>query len=179
MNMAPALEIEPDRFRRALSLFPSGLVVIAATGAAGQKVGFTCQSFYSVSLDPPLVSFSVMRTSTTYPIIRDAGAFSVSVLAEQHHDVSYRMGRRGEDKWNGVDLVQTLRGNPVLADSVTWLDCELHAEHEAGDHFIVVGTVVEIAPEPVERVEPILFYQGGFRRLDQDGPARLDDAGRS
>lgn len=180
MNGVGVADVNPDRFRRALGLFPSGLVVVAAEGPRGGPVGFTCQSFYSVSLDPPLVSFSVMKTSTSYPAIREAGGFSVSVLSQRHHDVSRRMGRRGAEKWVGVNLTRTARGNPVLADSVTWLDCELRDEHEAGDHFIVVGSVIEIAPEAGRHADPLLFFQGGFHRLDQDslvGPSSTGGVG--
>jgi flavin reductase (DIM6/NTAB) family NADH-FMN oxidoreductase RutF len=161
--------IHPNHFKTALGMFPSGLVVVASEDESGTKVGFTCQSFYSVSIDPPLISFSVMKTSTTYPVIRAAGKFSVSVLSQRHHAVSRQMGRRGEEKWAGVQLGRTRRGNPVLADSLMWLDCDLRDEHEAGDHLIVVGIVTEIAPVAEKEADPLLFFRGGFHRLDQTG----------
>lgn len=156
---------EARRFRDTLGHFASGITVI--TSSDPEPLGFTCQSFYSVSIDPPLVSFSVMRTSTTYPRIRATGRFAVNVLAHDQHDVSNQFARRGADKWAGVGWAPSRAGNPILDGALMWADCELWAEHEAGDHLIVVGRVLGFAHHDAGEREPLLFFRGGYRRIGQ------------
>ncbi|WP_437773316.1 flavin reductase family protein [Arthrobacter sp. KNU40] len=153
------------QFRDALGHFASGLTVISGTDGF-DPIGFTCQSFYSVSTVPPLVSFSVMRDSTTYPRIRETGKFAVNVLSHQQHLVSTQFARRGTDKWAGVQWSHSPLGNPVLEETITWLDCELWAEHVAGDHFIVIGEVVGLGPVEPPQADPLIFFQGVYRSLE-------------
>lgn len=156
--------LDPRAFRDTLGHFASGITIVSGTDADG-PIGFTCQSFYSVSMDPPLVSFSVMTNSTTYPRIRETGRFAVNVLSHHQHDVSSQFARKGTDKWAGVSWTPTQAGNPVIADTLMWLDCEIWAEHEAGDHLIVIGRVVEMSPAEWHRHEPLLFFKGMYRSL--------------
>lgn len=93
--------IDSGLFRSAVGQYASGITVITGRGDDG-PIGFTCQSFYSVSVDPPLVSFSVMKTSTTYPRIRDTGKFAVNVLSREQEAVSSQFARKGTDKWANV-----------------------------------------------------------------------------
>ena len=160
------LAIDPLRFRDTLGHYASGITVITGVDDDG-PIGFTCQSFYSVSVDPPLVSFSVMTNSTTYPRIREAGRFVVNVLGADQDGVSSQFARKGTDKWAGVDSSVTASGLPIIVDTVMWLECELWAEHEAGDHFIVVGRVVDMSLPDWHRAEPLLFFQGRYRRLEE------------
>ncbi|MEZ3159590.1 flavin reductase family protein [Microbacterium sp. BWT-B31] len=156
--------IDSHVFRDTLGRFASGVTIVC--GMDGEEpVGFTCQSFYSVSIDPPLVSFSVMTTSTSYPRIRRAGRFSVNVLAHDQHAVSSQFARSGTDKWQGVSWHPSRQGDPVLSDSLMWVDCELYSEHEAGDHLIVIGRVIELCPEAPDGREPLLFFRGRYRHL--------------
>lgn len=140
--MEPLAAVDPRTFRDALGHYASGITIIAGA-IEGEPLGFTCSSFYSVSLEPPLVSFSVMRTSTTYPRIRETGRFSVNVLSHDQYEVSSQFARSGTDKWAGIAWSPSGQGNPLLADTLMWLDCELWAEHEAGDHLIAIGRVLE------------------------------------
>ena len=153
---------DPQLFRQALGHYASGITVIA--GIAGDApVGFTCQSFYSVSLEPPLVSFSVMRGSTSWPKIRETGAFSVSILSARQREVSNALARSGADKWSGVAWERTARGNPIIDGSLAWLDCALFEEYPAGDHSIVIGEVREMGPlDPDEGHEPLIFFRGRY-----------------
>lgn len=153
---------EPHLFRQALGHYASGITVIAGV-ADGLPVGFTCQSFYSVSLEPPLVSFSVMRTSGSWPKIRASGAFSVNILSARQREVSNAFARSGTDKWSGVDWAHSGFGNPIIAGSLTWLDCTLFEEYPAGDHTIVVGQVREMASiNADEDHEPLIFFKGRY-----------------
>ncbi|WIX83543.1 flavin reductase family protein [Amycolatopsis carbonis] len=153
-------------YREAVGCYASGVVVVGATADDGQRIGFTCQSFHSVSLDPPLILICVARTSSTYPLIRDIGRFAVSVLGHDHREVASAFARKGVDRWSGVAHTETAAGNPVLAESLVWLDCEIDAEHDAGDHHLVVGRVLEMSsPDAQDGAEPLLFYRGGFHRI--------------
>lgn len=158
------IEIDPRRFRDALGHYASGITVV--TGHDGDEpIGFTCQSFYSVSVDPPLVSFSVMKTSTTYPRIAATGRFAVNVLACDQMEVSAQFARKGTDKWAGIDWLPATSGNPVIAGTLMWVDCEMWAEYDAGDHLIVLGKVVELCTEDWHAGEPLVFFKGRYRHL--------------
>ncbi|MEV8268515.1 flavin reductase family protein [Microbacterium sp. NPDC076911] len=156
--------IDARTLRDTLGHYASGVTVISGHDADG-PIGFTCQSFYSVSMDPPLVSFSVMTSSTTYPRIRETGSFAVNVLAHDQHELSSQFAQKGTDKWAGVDWHESAAGNPVIHDTLMWLDCEIWAEHEAGDHLVVIGRVRELSPAEWHQSEPLLFFKGAYRHL--------------
>lgn len=148
-------------FRTTLGHYASGVTIIA-TLDDGDPVGFTCQAFQSVSADPPLISFCVMQTSTSYPRIRAAGKFSVNVLSAHQHTLASQFARSGTDKWAGVEWTTTTNGNPIIADTVMWLDCEIQAVHEAGDHYIVIGAVSELCTPTGSEQAPLLYHRGKF-----------------
>ena len=160
----PAPALDPRAFRDTLGHYASGITIISSIDET-DPIGFTCQSFYSVSTEPPLVSFSVMTTSTTYPRVRETGRFAVNVLAHDQHTVSNQFARKGTDKWTGIDWTPTASGNPVIENTLMWLDCEIWAEHEAGDHYIVVGLVNEMSPTTWHKEEPLLYFKGQYRHL--------------
>lgn len=151
--------VSPDRMREVLGHFASGVVVITAIDTAG-PTGFTCQSFASLSLDPPLVSFAPSRASLTWPKIRQVGRFCVNVLAEGHEDVSNRFARSGTDKFVGVRWHRSRSGLPVLDEVCAWIECTLHNEFDGGDHTIAVGRVHGLAAGTTPR--PLLFHRGGY-----------------
>jgi 3-hydroxy-9,10-secoandrosta-1,3,5(10)-triene-9,17-dione monooxygenase reductase component len=156
--------IDPRVFRDTLGHYASGITIVSGHDDDG-PIGFTCQSFYSVSMDPPLVSFSVMTNSTTYPRIRETGRFAVNVLSHHQDAVSSQFARKGTDKWAGISWQPTQSGDPVIADTLMWVDCDIWAEHEAGDHLIVIGRVNEMSPAEWHRHEPLLFFKGRYRHL--------------
>ncbi len=156
--------IEPAGFREALSHYASGITVITSQ-LDGELVGFTCSSFYSVSMSPPLVSFSVMSGSASYPSIRQAGRFAVNILSDEQARISRQFARRGADKWDGVERLESPLGNPVIASSLHWLDCQIHAEHAAGDHLIVIGEVKAMNSRISAAARPLLYFQGQYRHL--------------
>lgn len=150
------------RFRQVLGHFPTGVTVITATTADG-PAGLAIGSFFSVSLDPPLVGFCPARTSSTWPRIRAAGRFCVNVLAGDQEDVSRRFAGKDPDKFAGLGWSASLNGAPRLADVVAWIDCTVAAVHEAGDHDVVVGAVEAL--DVVREAEPLLFFRGGYSNL--------------
>ncbi|MGX8906637.1 flavin reductase family protein [Streptomyces netropsis] len=158
----------PDEFRRVLGHFASGVTVITAPGADGEPpAGFACQSFSSLSLDPPLVAFMVARTSTTWPRIAKAGVFCVNVLGAGQGALcrSFAVsGSRTADKFAGVPHEPSpVTGSPRLTDVPAWIDCVIHAVHTGGDHLIVVGRVEALGTdEEAAAAGPLLFHRGAF-----------------
>jgi 3-hydroxy-9,10-secoandrosta-1,3,5(10)-triene-9,17-dione monooxygenase reductase component len=153
---------DPVTFRRVLGSFCSGITVVAALSPAG-PLGLTCQSFASLSLDPPLILFSPARASRTWPKIRDIGRFCVSILGEEHQKISVQMSRSGTDKFAGVHWQRTPLGAPRLAGAAAWLDCTLEAEHNGGDHTVVIAAVHHMAADP--EISPLLFHRGRYAAL--------------
>ncbi|WP_095157409.1 flavin reductase family protein [Pseudomonas sp. Irchel 3E13] len=160
--------IEPLRFREALGHYASGITVITSQ-VEGEPVGFTCQSFYSVSMSPPLVSFSVKSSAYSYPKIRQAGRFVVNILSGEQVRISNQFARQGTDKWHGVEWQESPLGNPIIAGSLHWLDCEIHAEHVAGDHLIVIGEVKALSLQETAATQPLLYFKGQYCNLAAAG----------
>ena len=149
----------PQRLREVLGTFATGVVVV--TAVSEQPLGFTCQSFVSQSLDPPLISFSAARTSTTWPQIRPVGRFCVNVLSHHQHELSELFALSGADRFAALDWTPSPLGAPILPGVAAWIDCELAAEHDAGDHTIVLGAVRALDADPSRY--PLIFYRSGYR----------------
>ena len=158
----PAGRVSPAVMREVLGHFVSGIVVVTAATPTG-PIGFTCQSFASLSLDPPLVSFAAARTSSTWPRIREADTFCVNVLAADHQELSIgfaRSANAGVDKFAGVPWNPSPSGAPVLDGVSAWIDCTLWNEYDGGDHTIAVGHVLDLGADPTRL--PLLYYRGRY-----------------
>ena len=165
MEASSGLRIDPYQFRDRLGRYASGITIIGGL-VDEAPAGFTCQSFYSVSIEPPLVSFCVMKASTSWPRIRPTNRFSVNVLSEGQQDVSKAFARSGSDKWFNINWQTSANGNPIIAETLMWLDCELFAEHEAGDHNIVIGRVMQVSPPDWhDGARPLLYFNGQYHHL--------------
>ncbi|WP_405767173.1 flavin reductase family protein [Actinacidiphila glaucinigra] len=159
--------VDPAEFRKVLGNFASGVTVISAPAddAEGGPAGFACQSFASLSLDPPLVVFMVARTSTSWPRIARAGVFCVNVLGAGQQGLCRSFAVSGGDKFAGVEWDPApATGSPRLRGVPAWIDCVIHAVHTGGDHLVVIGRVRELGCA-AEGSEPLLFHRGGFGRL--------------
>ncbi|MFF4254234.1 flavin reductase family protein [Streptomyces sp. NPDC001663] len=159
--------VDQGEFRRVLGNFATGVTVITAppTDDSPTPAGFACQSFSSLSLDPPLVAFMVGRTSTTWPRIARAGVFCVNVLGAGQGELCRGFAVSGADKFAGVAYdTAPVSGSPRLAGAAAWIDCTIHAVHTGGDHLIVVGRVDALgagdAPDG-----PLVFHRGRFAQL--------------
>lgn len=164
----PEAQAAARRFRDTLGCFASGITVIT-TMSGDEPVGMTCQSFASVSLDPPLITFIPARSSRAWPAIQRSGRFCVNVLAADQEHVSGQMATKGIDKFAGIEWIPAeATGSPVLAGTLAHLDCTIHAVYEGGDHFIVVGKVehLEAHPEEAAVTEPLLYFKGRYRTTD-------------
>ena len=142
--------VDPEVMRDVLGHFASGVTIVTAVTEDG-PIGFTCQSFSSLSLDPPLVAFAPARTSRTWSLLREIGRFCINVLAEGQDDVSQRFARRGADKFDAVSWL------------VAWIDAELWAEYDGGDHTIAVARVLDLGAHPDRR--PLLYHRGSYGLL--------------
>jgi flavin reductase (DIM6/NTAB) family NADH-FMN oxidoreductase RutF len=155
--------VDGARFRQVLGHFPTGVTVITAAGADG-PAGLAVGSFFSVSLDPPLVAFCAAKSSTSYPKVAAAGHFVVNVLGDEQEDVCRVFAGKG-DKFAGLGYrAAPGSGAPVLNDVLAWIDCDIEAVHEAGDHWIVIGRVHELEVGR-EHGGPLVFYRGGYGRF--------------
>jgi 3-hydroxy-9,10-secoandrosta-1,3,5(10)-triene-9,17-dione monooxygenase reductase component len=161
----PSRVVDPGVMRDVLGHFASGVTVVTADTPEG-PIGFTCQSFSSLSLDPPLVALAPARTSRTWARLREIGRFCVNVLAEGQDAVSQNFARSGTDKFAGVPWTPSAHGSPVLDDVVAWIDGELWAEYDGGDHTIVVARVLDLGAVADRR--PLLFHRGAYGLL-RDG----------
>lgn len=151
--------LDAHQFRRVLGHFATGVTVV--TGSDGEEpVGFACQAFAALSLDPPLVLFCPGRSSMTWPVIERSGRFCVNVLAAHQQDLSHRFGSRGSDKFAGVSWSLSPGGAPRLDGILSWIDAEIETVHAAGDHHVVIGRVSDLGTNDGER--PLLFYRGGY-----------------
>lgn len=158
-----AMSIEAAEFRRLLAHLATGVTVVAAAGPTGGARGLTATAVASVSLDPPLVLACVDRDSDTHACIDRAGAFAVSILAEDMEGLARRFAEEAAgEKFDGVAHRTEVTGAPVLAGSVAWVDCRLWATYDGGDHSIFVGRVVAGNARPGA---PLVHFLGAYARL--------------
>ncbi len=157
------MTIDPTRFRQVLGSYPTGVTIVTAVDD-GEPVAMVIGSFGSVSLDPPLVMFLPGNTSSTWPRIESAGAFCVNVLADRHRELCDRFVRKDGGAWDDGSWTTAATGAPVLPDALAWVDCEIDRVVEAGDHWIVLGRVVELHGS--EDGSPLLFFRGGYPRVE-------------
>jgi 3-hydroxy-9,10-secoandrosta-1,3,5(10)-triene-9,17-dione monooxygenase reductase component len=159
----PAGERQDQRsFREVLGRYPTGVVIIAANTPDG-PVGMAVNSFTSVSLDPPLVSFCPMRTSGTWASIRPVGGFAVSTLGADHAEVSRLFARKGADKFAEHPWALSPAGHPVVPGCLGWIDASVEWVAPTGDHELVVARALQWS-EPADG-RPLVFFGGGYHSL--------------
>jgi len=152
--------LDPHAFRRALGNFATGITVVTAQSATGERIGLTVNSFNSVSLDPPLVLWSLdKRSADSMAVIRSAGHFAINVLAADQLDLSNQFARPQRDKFTDVEFSEGIGHLPLLDNSAACFQCKLHREIEAGDHWILLGQV--LAFDDFGRA-PLLYHQGAY-----------------
>jgi 3-hydroxy-9,10-secoandrosta-1,3,5(10)-triene-9,17-dione monooxygenase reductase component len=145
--------------RQAMGSFASGVTVV--TGLGEEPLGFACQSFASVSLEPPLILFCADHRGRAWPGIRAAGRFTVNVLAEEQTELCQRFGSSKGAKFEGLDWERSNWGTPSLPQALLRVHCDVEQVHVAGDHDVVIGRVLEVELEPTYE-RPMLFYRGRF-----------------
>ncbi|KWX57187.1 hypothetical protein ASJ79_12290 [Mycobacterium sp. NAZ190054] len=154
--------MDADRLRGVVGGFCSGITVV--TGMENQRpFGMTCQSFFSLSLNPPLIVFSPQLTSTTYPHLRKTGDIVVNILAEEQHPLGRQFARSGADKFSGVAWQPAGNGAPLLSGTVAAVECTIVDEQIVGDHYLVVARVTGLHEAREQR--PLLYFRSTFARL--------------
>ncbi len=159
------MAIDARRFRDALGQFPTGVVIATARTREGERLGMTVSSFNSVSLDPPLVLFSVDKRALTFAIWKTVERYAVNVLNEEQEQLSNQFARAQGEKWEGITPLDGDTGVPVMPNAAAVFECEAYARYEGGDHEIFVGRVVALRLHPVNRGRPLVFFQGRYRQL--------------
>jgi 3-hydroxy-9,10-secoandrosta-1,3,5(10)-triene-9,17-dione monooxygenase reductase component len=148
----------PDELRKLLGHYPTGVTVITADDGE-TMFGMAANSVTSVSLEPPLMLICPAKKSSTWPSIRSCGRFCINVMASDHEPLTRRFAAKDLDRFSEV-LTHQRRCGPGLADAVAWLDCEITAEHDAGDHTIVIAEILS-ADAHQDRL-PLVFYRGQY-----------------
>src|SRR6266566_3395393 len=159
--------IDPRDFRNALGTFATGVTIVTAMAADGKPYGITCNSFASVSLNPPLVLWSLVIYSSSLSAFQNASHFAVNVLGASQQALANKFAKSSDDKFAGVEWTPGLGNAPVLADSVANFQCRAANRYYGGDHVIFLGAVEAYS---YNRNEPLLFARGGYGRF-----AAVDD----
>lgn len=161
----PAIQpFDSADFRQVLGHFPTGVTIITATAPDATPVGLAVGSFFSVSLEPPLVAFCAGNTSSSFPKIRETGHFVVNVLSDAQEHVSRVFATKSTDKFSGLGYKPSpINHAPVLDGVLAWIDCDIDTVHEAGDHWIVIGRVRDLAVG--HEGLPLVFFRGGYGRF--------------
>ena len=153
--------IEPAQFRSVLSAYPTGVCAITAL-VDGEPTGFVVGTFTSVSLEPALVGFFPDKKSTTFPKVRQAGAFCANVLSAADEPLCRTFSAQGVDRFAEVAWRPGPTGSPILDGAAAWIDCTIDQVCEIGDHLLVVGRVVDLAHGSAG-ADPLLFHRGRYR----------------
>lgn len=161
--------IDPSAFRKALGAFPTGVTVITARTEDGEPIGVTCSSFNSVSLDPPLVLWSLAKKAFSRTAFEATPNWAVNLLSADQEGISNRFSRPGEDKFKDVETETGVRNVPLLTGCCARFQCTREHIYDGGDHIIVVGRV--IAFDRSDRL-PLVFHSGQYSRQIGDAVAR-------
>lgn len=159
------MSLDAREFRNALGCFATGVCVITADPDGWQSFGMTVNSFASVSLDPPLVLWSLQNDSEMYEAWEKTGRFAVNILRSDQQDMSNQYAKKGDHVLSDEHFMAGETGVPILPDTLVSFECELEATHPGGDHTIIMGRVVAMSNR--ENGEPLLFCSGGYRELAQ------------
>lgn len=153
-------------FRDAMGMFPTGVAVVTSASAEG-PLGATVSSFTSVSLDPPLVLFSMARNAKSFSAWEMAETFAVNVLDETQSTLSTQFARAMSDKWSGLEpLIGEKTGAPLLPGALAWFECQTWARYDGGDHVIMVGEVVSFSHRARHGARPLVFFGSAYARLE-------------
>ena len=157
---ASSPDFSRQEFRAALGMFATGVTIVTARNASGELVGLTASSFNSVSLEPPLVLWSLGRSAASMPALSTGSHYAINVLAADQKDLAERFAGRREDRWKGVEFIDSLCGAPLLKGAAASFECFNRSRYEEGDHVIFVGEVERCARR--QGASPLLYHGGKF-----------------
>ena len=160
-NDAASLEL-----RRSLGMFATGVTVVTCLDARGRPCGITVNSFSSVSLEPPLVLWNIAKVSNSLEAFLNADAFVINILAEHQHEVATHFARSDHTLFDSVDYEDSADGVPVLPETLAVIECRRAQVHDAGDHFIIIGSILR---HRCEEGDPLLFFAGRYTAVTKPG----------
>ena len=157
------MSFDAREFRNALGCFATGITVVTSKGASGEPLGVTVNSFSSVSLDPPLVLFSLAHVGGHCQEFLSSGKFAVNILTPDQRHLSDRFSMNRDNRFEGIDHLVGENGSPVFESSLAVFECETHAVHEAGDHAVFISKVTNVIM--ADKEEALLFHKGQYHTL--------------
>ncbi len=157
------MSFDGRQLRNALGCFATGVCVVTVMSESQQALGMTANSFSSVSLDPPLVLWSLQNNSDVYDVFSRQRQFAINVLSSEQQAHSNEYAKKGQHQLIPAHYRLGQYGAPIIRDALATFECELHATYAGGDHLIIVGRVRAMQQRPTG--EPLLFYCGGYREL--------------
>lgn len=157
------MTVDSRALRNALGCFATGVTVVTSTTPEGVLHGITANSFNSVSLDPPLVLFSMDRSAYSLKAFEESGCFAINILRDDQASLSSTFAQALVDKWDGVAYEIWETGCPILTDALASFDCRTHSIHDGGDHLIFVGRVLRLRSQ--EEGQPLLYFRGTYHHI--------------
>jgi flavin reductase ActVB len=158
------LTVSPDEFRSVLGRFPSGVTVVTTKGPDGSDSGMTVSAFSSVSLEPPLVLVCIEKSASAYQALTSSTGFVVNILSADQEQIARRFAIVDIDRFEGVGYSRSQNGFAVLDDALGLIECSTVAQHDAGDHTVIVG---EVEAARAGTGTPLLYYRGGYAQLER------------
>lgn len=163
--------IDPSTFRSTLGRFVTGVTVMTSRTTDGRRAGVTVSSFNTLSLDPPLILWSIAVAAPSLAVFRDAGRFAVNILAHDQQAIALQFARSAPDKFAGVETVDGLGGVPLIAGAVAHLECDVADRHPGGDHEIIVGRLTRMSAHDRD---PLAYHRGRFGHFLPAHPTHAD-----
>jgi flavin reductase (DIM6/NTAB) family NADH-FMN oxidoreductase RutF len=160
----PSHPVGSDEFRAVLGRFASGVTVVTTRDAAGSDQGMTVSAFCSLSLEPALILICIEKTASAYAALVEAPGFVVNILSAAQEQIARRFSTVDVDRFEGVGFTRSADGYPILDDVLSVIECRRISLHDGGDHTIIVG---EVDASRVEEGVPLLYYRGGYARLER------------
>lgn len=155
-------DIDPDQLRRALGTYPTGVAIVTATAEDGRPVAMTINSFTSVSLDPPLVLWSVDRGQPLFAAFSRVDHYAVHILRHDQGELAHHFANDTGDRFRTIETRAGIAGLPILSDYCALFQCAVEARHKGGDHLILIGRVLQIELTPAQ---PLVYHAGDYRLL--------------
>jgi flavin reductase (DIM6/NTAB) family NADH-FMN oxidoreductase RutF len=162
MQKASHSNLDWQDYRKALGCFATGIAIVTASGPNEKHFGLTINSFSSVSLDPPLVLWSLQNNSPSLPIFKACHHFGISILREGQEEISSRFASKAENKFEGIEVLLSETGVPLISGALAHFECKNEIQHPGGDHLIFLGEVVHYQ---WSNGHPLLFYRGNYGKL--------------
>lgn len=162
------MTFDPDQLKQTMRRWASGVTIVTARAGDTQS-GMTVSAFSSVTLDPPLILVCLNKSASVPALLQQTDSFAVSLLGAGQETISSRFAgmvelAEGESRFDGVPTFTAATGAPLIEGSLAWIDCKIHAIHEAGTHLIVIGRVIATGQNPAID-EPLLYFNRGYRHL--------------